>query len=99
MYQSAVGKLLYLSIWTRPDVAFAVSTVANFTSKPSEQHWKAVKNILQYIAGTINFGLMFTRSGSSDCTGFTDADWAGDINDHKSTSGYLFQVGGVPVNT
>ena len=44
--QSTVGKLLYLSIRTRPDIAFAVSTAAKFTAKPTEQHWKAVKHIL-----------------------------------------------------
>ena len=69
-----------------------MSTVAKFTSNPTEQHWKAVKHILRYIAGTVNFGLMFTRSGSAD------ADWAGDIDGRKSTSGYLFQVGGASIS-
>ena len=45
-YQSAVGKLLYLSTRTRPNIAFAVSTVAKFTAEPTEQHWKAIKHIL-----------------------------------------------------
>ena len=44
LYQSAVGQLLYLSTRTRPDIAFAVSTAAKFTSKPTEEHWKAVKH-------------------------------------------------------
>ena len=91
LYQSAVGKLLYLSTRTRPDIAFAVSTAAKFTAKPTEQHWKAVKHILRYIAGTINFGLQFTRGESVDCNGFADADWTGDIDDRKSTSGYIFK--------
>ena len=97
-YQSAVGKLLFLSTRTRPDIAFAVSTVAKFTSNPTEQHWKAVKHIIRYIASTINYGLMFTRSETIDCTGFSDADWAGDVDDRKSTSGYIFSVGGIPVS-
>ena len=54
LYQSVVGKLLYLTIQTRPDIAFAASTVTKFTSKPTEQYWKAVKHILRYITGTIN---------------------------------------------
>ena len=66
LYQSAVGKLLYLSTQTIPDIAFAVSAVDKFTAKPTEQLWKAVKHILQYIASTINFGLQFTRGGSID---------------------------------
>ena len=52
-----------------------MSTAAKFTAKPTEQHWKAVKHILRYIADTINFGLQFPRGGSIDCTGFSDADW------------------------
>ena len=98
LYQSAVGKLLYVSNRTRPDIAFAVSAVAKFTAKPTDQHRKAVKHILRYIAGTTNFGLQFTRSGSADCTGFSDADWAGDIDDRKSMSGYIFKVGDAPVS-
>ena len=98
LYQSAVGKLLYLSTRTRPDIAFAVGSVAKFTAKPTEQHWKAVKHILRYIAGTVHFGIQLTRSGSTDCVGFADADWAGDLDDRKSTSGHLFRVSGAPVS-
>lgn len=92
LYQSALEKLLYLSTRTRPDIAFAVSAVAKFTANPTDQHWKEVKHILRYIPGTTNFGLLFNRSGSADCTGFSDADWAGDVDDGKSTSGYIFRV-------
>ena len=56
-YQSAVGKLLYLSTRTRPDISFAVCTVAKYTANPTEYHWKAVKHILRYLAGTVNYGL------------------------------------------
>ena len=75
-----------------------MSTVAKFTANPIEQHWKAVKHIFRYIAGTINFGLQYSRSESADCIGFCDADWAGDIDDQKSTSGYLFKITGAPVS-
>ena len=59
MYQSTVGKLLYLATTTRPDIAFAVSNVAKFTSETTEQHWTAVKHILRYLVGTVNYGLLF----------------------------------------
>ena len=59
---------------------------------------KPAKHILCYIAGTTNFGLLFARSGSADCTDFSEADWAGDIDDHKSMSGYIFKIGGGPVS-
>ena len=98
LYQSAVGKLLYLSTRTRPDIAFAICSVARFTANPTQQHWKAVKHILRYIAGTIKFGLLFAKGESTECTGYSDADWAGDIDDRKSTSGYMFKIAGASVS-
>ena len=98
LYQSAVGKLIYPSTRMRPDIAFAVSNVAKFTVKPTEQQWRAMKHIIRYLAGTTNFGLLFTRNESTECTGYSDADWAGDIDDRKSTSGYLYLMSGAPVS-
>ena len=101
LYQSAVGMLLYLCGWTRPDITFAVSNAARFCSRPSKEHWVAVKRILRYLKGTINYGLMYSRSSKSDdkmMIGYSDADWAGDVNDRKSTSGYLFMVSGAPIS-
>ena len=92
-YQSAVGRLMYLAMRTRPDIAYAVCSVAKYTSNPSEEHWTAVKHILRYLAGTAQHGLLFTSDSSIDCCGYSDADWAGDLDDRKSTSGYIFQVG------
>lgn len=97
-YQSAVRKLLYLSTRTRPDIAFAVCTVAKYTANPTEDHWKAVKHILRYLAGTVNYGLLYSRDSPIECCSFSDNDWAGDLNDRKSTSGYVFQVGGASVS-
>ncbi len=56
-YQSAVGLLLYLSGWTRPDIAFAVGNVARFRSKPTMEHWVAVKRIFRNLRGTVSYGL------------------------------------------
>jgi hypothetical protein len=66
MYQSAVGSLLYLSVWTRPDIAYAVSAVAKFSKEPTEEHWTAVKRILRYLKGTLNYRLRYKRGSSSD---------------------------------
>ena len=97
LYQSAVGSLLYLSNWTRPDIAFAVSNVAKFSSNPTQEHWIAVKRILRYIKGTVTVGINYTVD-NSDIFGYCDADWAGDRNDRKSTSGYVFNLAGGPVS-
>ena len=61
LYQSAVGSLLYLSIATRPDIAYAISNVAKFCAKPTKQHWVAVKRILRYLRGTHTFGLLYNN--------------------------------------
>ena len=77
-FQSAVGGLLYLSTRTRPDIAYAVNNVARFCANPTNQHWTAVKRILRYLNGT-------NRGKMKDCVGYSDADWAGDLDDRKST--------------
>ena len=90
LYQSAVGALLYLSTRTRPDIAFAVSKVSRYCSMPTDVHWLAVKRILIYLKGTVNYGIVYTKSSVLTCIGYSDADWAGELSDRKSTSGYCF---------
>ena len=70
LYQSAVGTLLYLSVGTRPDITFAVSNVAKYCAKPNKQHWVAVKRILIYLRGTLNFGILCSNNGSKECIGY-----------------------------
>ena len=99
LYKSAVGCLLYLSGWTRPDIAFSVSNVARFCSDPTKEHWTAVKRIFRYLRGTIQYGLVYSKDGGDgNLIGYSDADWAGDQNDRKSTSGYLFVMNGAAVS-
>ena len=92
IYQSCVGSLLYLCVKTRPDIAFAVNSVTKFFSNPTKLHRTAVKRILRYLRGTSNLGLYYS---SKDLTfsGYSDADFGGDIDDRKSTSGYSFIIG------
>ena len=98
-YQSCVGSLLYLAGRTRPDIMYAVYNVSKFSCKPTKTHWTAVKRILRYLKGTMNYGLLYTKVGSSfDCVGYSDSDWAGDLNDRKSTSGFVFIMSGAPVS-
>lgn len=97
-YQAAVGSLLYLSTKTRPDISFAVGSVARFCADPTKQHWMAVKRIMRYLNGTVDLGLLYGKCASDSCVGFSDADWAGSLDDRKSTSGYLFQCSGAAVS-
>ena len=94
LYQSAIGTLIYLASKTRPDIAFSVYKLARYCSKPSTDHWSLVKRLLRYIKGTSNYGLLFLKQCSDECVGFTDADWAGNLENRKSTSGYCFIMNG-----
>ena len=96
--QSVVGSLIYLSTRTRPDISFAVSNVAKYCSDPSKEHWTAVKRILRYVKESIHVGVLYTRSDKREVIGYSDADWGGDSDDHRSTSGYLLQIGGTAIS-
>ena len=99
MNQAVVGSLLYLSTKTRPDIAFAVTSAACFCASPTKEHWTAVKRILRYLNGSRQLGLLYRANTlNEDITGFADADWAGDVGDRKSTSGYVFLLGGAAVS-
>ncbi|BBG99378.1 hypothetical protein Prudu_009048, partial [Prunus dulcis] len=87
-YQRLVGRLIYLS-HTRPDIAYAVSVVSQFMHSPSEDHINAVLRILRYLKSAPRKGLMFSKHGYLNIDGYLDADWAGNVTDRKSTSGYF----------
>ena len=92
-YRRLIGSLRYL-VHTRLDLAFAVGYVSRFMERPTVEHQAAVKRILHYIAGTLDFGLHFTKApGSARYIGYTDSDLAGDVDTSKSTSGVLFFLG------
>ncbi|XP_066354435.1 secreted RxLR effector protein 161-like [Miscanthus floridulus] len=93
-YRSVIGSLRYL-VNTRPDIAYSVGIVSRHMENPRASHWAAVKQILRYIAGTLSYGVRYTRSGISEPSllGFSDSDLAGDIDDRKSTSGSVFFIG------
>ena len=91
-YQSAVGALHYLSVSTRPDITYTVSTLAKFSSNPTKQHWTSLKRVMRYLKGTANRGTVYSKKGTKQCVGYCDADWAGDLDDRKSTSGYIFKM-------
>ena len=97
-YQSAIGSLMYLAVSTRPDISYALGNLAKFSSKPSKKHWSTIKRVLRYLKGTVEHGILYNQNSSGECVGYySDADWAGDINDRKSTSGYVFQMSGAAV--
>ena len=92
LYKSIVGSLMYLTA-TRSDIMHAVSLISRFMERPKETHWQAAKRILRYVNGTKGFGILYSSSESFMLTGYTDSDWAGSVDDRKSTSGYVFHMG------
>uniref|UniRef100_A0AAV1VJF5 Uncharacterized protein n=1 Tax=Peronospora matthiolae TaxID=2874970 RepID=A0AAV1VJF5_9STRA len=89
-FHEAVGALMHLMTATLPDIAFAVSYVSCFVENPQVEHRMAVKRILRYFQGTKSHGICFKSDDKIDFCGYSDADWAGDHADRKSTSGYAF---------
>ncbi|WVZ73170.1 hypothetical protein U9M48_021514 [Paspalum notatum var. saurae] len=98
-YRSIVGGLRYL-VHTRPDLAFAMGYVSRFMEDPREDHLAAVKHLLRYVAGTVDYGVVYPRhnGGKAELIGYSDSDMAGDIDGRKCTSGLIFFLGGCPIS-
>jgi len=96
-YRQIVGTLQYLT-FTRPDICYAVNKVCQFMHAPTEDHWSTVKRILCYLQATITYGLHITRDSLLSLHGFTDADWADSISNHKSTSGYIVYLSSTSIS-
>ena len=88
-YFSAVGSLMYAMLCTRLDICYAIELVSRYQSNPGQKHWQAVKRILRYLKGTLDYSLQYQGSDMS-LVGYSDADWSGDLDERKSTSGYVF---------
>ncbi|XP_042486100.1 uncharacterized mitochondrial protein AtMg00810-like [Macadamia integrifolia] len=91
-YRSIVGALQYITL-TRPDVAYSVNRACQFMHAPSEDHWTLVKRILRYLQGTKDQGLFISRFDYLQLQAFSDADWASDNADRKSTGCYAIYMG------
>jgi hypothetical protein len=91
-YASAIGSLMYAMVCTRPDIGHAVGVVSRFMSNPGKAHWEAVKWILRYLRGNKEKCLCFSK-GELKVQGYVDADFAGEVDHRRSTTGYIFTVG------
>ncbi|XP_012701436.1 uncharacterized protein LOC105914402 [Setaria italica] len=91
-YRSVVGALQYLTL-TRPDISFAVNKVCQYLHAPTTLHWAAVKRILRYLKHTMKIGLRISKTSSLLVSAFSDADWAGDVDDRRSTGGFAVFLG------
>ncbi|XP_058217151.1 uncharacterized mitochondrial protein AtMg00810-like [Rhododendron vialii] len=90
-FRTIVGSLQYLTL-TRPEISFSVNLACQHMHAPKQSHFVAVKQILRYIKGSLYQGLYYTR-GPLNLTAYSDADWAGDSVNRRSTSGYCLFLG------
>ncbi len=110
-YQSAVGALMYAMLGTRPDIAYAITTLSQYCNNPGYVHWIALKRVLRYIRGTMNYKLTYGNIGNignignvsnnvntNIVHGYCDADWGSNIDDRKSITGYVFLIHGGAVS-
>ncbi|XP_017190466.1 uncharacterized mitochondrial protein AtMg00810-like [Malus domestica] len=96
LYRNVVGALQCLT-FTRPNVAFSLHQVCQFMHCPMESHFIAVKRILRYLKGTMDYGVQLSKKDLC-LTAFSDADWAGDPNDRRSTIGLVVYLGSSPIS-
>ncbi len=96
-YRTMVGKLLFAANTVRPDLSFAASALSRFIKSPHSNHLAAVKHVLRYVKGTLNYGLEFKKQESFNLIGYCDSDWAGDKVDRKSITGYVFMLGSTAI--
>jgi len=93
-YQRAVGSLMYAMLCTRPDLAYPISMVSQHMANPSIEHWIAVKCIFRYSQATLQYKLRFGGLTPQGLVRYCDVDWGGDLEDRRSTTWFVFMMGG-----
>ena len=76
----------------RPDITYTVSVISQYMHSPTQRHMNVIFHVLRYLKGTLGKGLMFQKTEQRGIESFVDADWAGSIEDNRSTSGYCTKL-------
>ena len=97
LYRSIVGSLQYLT-FTRPDITYAVNTICQFMSSPTEYHFGAVKIILRYLQGSMDNGILYSADTLPQLNAFSNSDWAADLNTRIFVTGYVVFLGNNPIS-
>lgn len=87
-----IGSIMYAALCTRPDLCTSISYLSRFQSYADEPLYRALKRVLRYINATLDLKLIYKADDQTDLCGYVDADWGGDVNDRKSTSGFVFKL-------
>ena len=92
LYRSMIGSLLYLTA-SRPDISYNVGVCVRYQANPKESHMIALKRIIKYVKTTTDFGVWYSKDTNDVLAGYSDANWAGNADNRKSTLGDCFYVG------
>ncbi len=92
LFQQIIGSLLYIMLGTHPDIAFAVTKLAQFAANPSQEHVDKAKYVLCYLAGTAKYALVYNSATNKGLIAYTDSDYAADPVKCRSTTGYLLKL-------
>ena len=93
-YLSAIGALMYLANYTRPDIAFSVNLLVRYNSAPTKRHWNGIKHVLRYLRGTCDLGLFL----EPQLFGYADAGYLSDPHKARSQTGYIFTYGNTAIS-
>jgi len=93
-YREAIGSLIYLVTVTRPDICYAVNRLSQYMERPKQKHWNGVKKVLKYLKSSVNYGTLYKSNSEDSPHRYSDADFAGDVDSRKSTTGYVFMNAG-----
>ncbi|CAN0041646.1 unnamed protein product [Choristocarpus tenellus] len=99
-YRTILGKLMFLTGMTRPDISNSVRELGRYAASPCDRHWKVLQNILRYLSGTMKVGIHYPAGGEMDnggLVGYGDSDWGNDTASRRSVTGYLILINGAPV--
>jgi hypothetical protein len=94
-YASLIGSMMYAAVATRLDIAYAMNRLASFMANPTLSHWNAAKQVMQYLKGTRNYGITYSKNEDPDdhVHGYSDASFTNN-SDRMSVSGYNFMKAG-----
>ena len=97
-YLSAIGALMYLANYTRPDIDFSINLLAKYNSAPTKMHWNGIKHILRNLRGTSDMRLFYSKAMEPQLLGYANAGYLSDPHKARSQTGYIFTYGNTAIS-
>ena len=97
-YLSVIGALMYLDTCTHPNIVFPVNLLARYSSAPTRRHWNGIKHILQYLKGTSDMGIFYSKESKQQLLGYADAGYLSNPHKARSQTSYVFSSNGAAIS-